>query len=620
MPIVQEPSIQAAPKPEVMECQVFPSRTPSRPPERLTEAIARPAHVGMTTTLDASSIPGGRTRMEDGLEHQVEIVAEACPDASKEEIRAEFIRYREEFLIPPEDAIRSVTKKFSAGASEPEMPSQSAPTERKVERFDDLGADDRNVTIEVEVITCNPRVQMVRGEERQISFGWIEDRPWTEGGERTRWDFKDWGDHSSRLTPGSIVRLEGVSVNEWQGKRSINVNRGSRVTTLREGSAPVIAPEEPVSIEAVHDMQGMVSVVARVLSAKPDVIHRRDGTGSIDIVRGRLADQSGSIGFTCWGPFEHGEGQLVRIEGASIRRFRETPEINIGDRTKVEVYIDNAFPDAESLESVSQATISGLRDGMREVHVTVQVESLTQRTFQDDEGNDRSLWSGEVIDPTGRCRMTVWCDAGIDSGSFLSLSGVRVRAWQGTPDLTVDREDQIEVLSDAPWDEIDPETHVFDLSLSDLESGGSRSGIRTSGTIDLVRDDSGIVRRCVECRRVLRDGSCHEHGHVEGNEDLRLRMVIDDGLSTASVVLGREPSERHLGESFDEVKARIDDGGPIAFHEALVADLFGTSVDIRGRAIVDDRGVMLLADRIERKEMDGEARAAAVMECWEVVL
>ena len=37
-------------------------------------------------------------------------------------------------------------------------------------------------------------------------------------------DYKDWN-HSSNLSPGSIVRLEGVSVNEWNGKRSLNINQ-----------------------------------------------------------------------------------------------------------------------------------------------------------------------------------------------------------------------------------------------------------------------------------------------------------------------------------------------------------------------------------------------------------
>ena len=46
---------------------------------------------------------------------QVTIVKQECPDADEKEIAEEFRRYEEEFLIPPEDALRSVVRKFQAG-------------------------------------------------------------------------------------------------------------------------------------------------------------------------------------------------------------------------------------------------------------------------------------------------------------------------------------------------------------------------------------------------------------------------------------------------------------------------------------------------------------------------
>ena len=52
------------------------------------------------------------------------------------------------------------------------------------------------------------------------------------------------------------------------------------------------------------------------------------------------------------------------------------------------------------------------------------------------------------------------------------LKGVRVRAWQGIPDITVDNESQIEVLAAAPWgDDVDLANNVVDVELSELSSG-----------------------------------------------------------------------------------------------------------------------------------------------------
>ena len=114
---------------------------------------------------------------EDGrYTAQVTVVKQECPDADEAEIEAEFRRYEEDFLIPPEDALRSVVRKFqTASGMEPVSMAPPARAEKKVNRFSELGADDRNVTIEVTVISYTPRIQMVRGEERQVAFGWIED-------------------------------------------------------------------------------------------------------------------------------------------------------------------------------------------------------------------------------------------------------------------------------------------------------------------------------------------------------------------------------------------------------------------------------------------------------------
>ena len=154
---------------------------------------------------------------------QIALVKEECKDVDEDEVAKEFERYENEFLIPPNDAVRSVILKFqkASGKEMESFPGSSPRVEKKVERFKDLDSEDKNITIEVAVVTYVPRVQMVRGEEKQIAFGWIEDNPWESTDKRERWDFKDWGSHSENLRPNSIVRLEGVSVNEWNEKLSL---------------------------------------------------------------------------------------------------------------------------------------------------------------------------------------------------------------------------------------------------------------------------------------------------------------------------------------------------------------------------------------------------------------
>ena len=578
---------------------------------------------GSSRLAPVTLIVGEPMSYDDRYATQVAVVKEECPDADEKEIIKEFARYEADFLIPPEDALRSVVRKFqmAAGIAVSQISSKTKASipEKKVTRFSELSEDDKNVTIEVAVMTYIPKIQTVRGEERQIAYGWIEDNPWD--GERERWDYTDWGNHSQNLSPGSVVRLEGVSVNFWNDRRSININRPSRVTVLKEGGQAVIPiSDEPITIAEAGNAEGMVNLVARVLSRKDDQIVKRDGSGTLDIVRGRIADSSGTIGFISWSEFKHEPGSLLKIERATVRRFRETPEINIGDLTKIEPYHDNAFASVEDLKSSTRSKIADLRDGARDIEITLQVENWQSRTFTNADGEEKTVRSGDVMDPTGRCRLTAWCDISPEAGSFLHLTGARVQYWQGSPDLVVDNAEQIVDLSDPPWEALNPESHWVDVDLTTLVNGGSRRGIRTTGNIVAIRPDCGIIHRCPECRRVLRDDACGEHGPQRGEEDLRFRFVIDNGVSNASLILGKDAVESFSGMKMDQVKEEIGKNTQSGYVASLRNEYLARNIVVHGRAMIDVQGAMVMAESAGFDEQTAEQAANDVIAKWGVIL
>ena len=220
---------------------------------------------------------------ENKYEQHINAVLSECPDADSEEIKAAFEKYETEFYIPPQDALRSIIRRFkgeitpqaSTGSNTNHEPKVS----KKVVSLTELSSTDRDIEIEVEIISHNLREQTIRGEQKQIAFGLIEDNPWGDGEKRNRWEYKDWGPNSN-ITPGSVVRIEGASVNEYQGRMSLNINQSTRIAILREGTRPVIAPGEPIPVNDIPK-DGYVCVLGRVLSSRADQIHRKDGSGSI---------------------------------------------------------------------------------------------------------------------------------------------------------------------------------------------------------------------------------------------------------------------------------------------------------------------------------------------------
>lgn len=558
---------------------------------------------------------------DDKYADYIAAVTKECPDATPDDIAEAFRKYEEEFYIPPQDAMRSVIRRFQSGTSPGGSSAKSGLSKaatKKVSTFAELNGSDRDVEIEVSIVTHNVRDQLIRGEEKQIAFGMIEDKPWDEGTPGTRWDFKDWGPNPE-LKAGSIVRIEGASVNEYNGKMSLNINQSTRVVVLKEGTGITLSPNDPVDITELPS-DGYVCVIGRVLASRPDQIHRKDGSGSIDVVRGRVADSTGTIGFLSWEPFEHEVGTLLKIDGAQVRSFRDTPELNFGRTTQIEVFHDSKFADLETLADQTVQTISQLRDGSRDVDTIVQILEWTKRSFTR-EGVEKFLWSGQIADPSGRCRMSAWEELPVNESDLpvtVKLKGVRVRAWQGIPDITVDTASQVEIIEHPPWDEdVDLANHAVDVALAEVVAGPSRVGLSTQGLVVSVREDSGFIRRCTECRRVLRDGACFDHGPNEGTEDVRLRLVVDQGgVATAAVLVNKEATLSVLAMDESAMRSNVEELGDAGFVQHVRERLLGRQVTVNGRSIVDEQGAMILADNVALAATDVQLRATELRTQW----
>ena len=549
----------------------------------------------------------------------VEAVLKECPDADTGEIEEAFTKYENEFYIPPQDAMRSVLRRFKSGTTPAPQggTNRSSRETKKVASLSELSGDDRDIEIEVAIITHNIRDQMIRGEEKQIAFGMLEDNPWEENGQRVRWDYKDWGPHAN-LASGSIVRIEGGSVNEYNGKMSLNINQSTRIVVLKEGVATATPTNDPIDVVDIP-AEGYICVVGRVLASRPDQIHRKDGSGSIDVVRGRIADDTGTIGFLSWEPFEHEVGTLVKIDGAQVRSFRNTPELNFGRTTRIEVFHDANFADLDTLNEQASTSISGLTDGSRDVDAVVQITEISKRTFNRD-GEEKFLWSGQIADPTGRCRISLWDELPFEETALpvtVRIKGARVRAWQGIPDITVDSADQMAVLEAPPWDaDMDLTNHSVVVPLPEIAAGPSRVGIQTNGLVVSVREDSGFILRCTECRRVLRDGACFDHGANEGNEDIRLRLVVDDDGATTAVLINKEASLNALGMDEAAMKSSVEELGDLGFVQLVRERMLGRAVVVGGRSIVDEQGAMILADDFTVVDQDAQMRASELRVQW----
>jgi ssDNA-binding replication factor A large subunit len=130
-----------------------------------------------------------------------------------------------------------------------------------------------------------------------------------------------------------------------------------------------------------------------------------------------------------------------------------------------------------------------------------------------------------------------------------------------TSDLPLLEEDAVYRLGNVVTDEYEGQFSVklnrttsIDRLDEDIEVGDN--SIEVEGALVDIQSGSGLIRRCPEeeCTRVLRNGRCSEHGEVEGEFDLRIKGVLDDGNTVQELVFDKEATEELTGITIEQAQ------------------------------------------------------------------
>ncbi|AIY91023.1 replication protein A [Geoglobus acetivorans] len=142
---------------------------------------------------------------------------------------------------------------------------------------------------------------------------------------------------------------------------------------------------------------------------------------------------------------------------------------------------------------------------------------------------------GLIGDETGIVKFVVWAKASqpeVEEGKSYIFRNVVTDSFQGRMQINVTRTSRIEEIDE-------------DIQLPPRE-------IEVVGSMVAIQQNSGLVKRCNECGRVLNKGVCHQHGKVEGYDDLRIKAVIDDGENVYEIILNEENIKELTGIGLDE--------------------------------------------------------------------
>ncbi len=281
---------------------------------------------------------------------------------------------------------------------------------------------------------------------------------------------------------------------------------------------------------------------------------------------------------------DHVDVSVDDVEGR-LRTLVDEYKVPIDEarRSVTNHYLDESGLDREDLSSGSSEVveIEEIDEPEQWVDVTAKVIELW------DPRSDSVAQVGLLGDPTGTIKFTKWAKSdlpALEEGGVYELDNVVTDEYQGRYSVKLNSTTVIEALDEEL--EVGDDTSEIEGALVDMQSG------------------SGLIKRCPkdDCTRVLQNGRCNEHGEVEGEFDLRIKTVVDDGIDAHEVIFDKDATEELTGISLEEAKDMAMD----ALDTTVVADeirekVVGTYYRIEGPTF----GRYVLADDVT--ELDGPA-------------
>ncbi len=199
--------------------------------------------------------------------------------------------------------------------------------------------------------------------------------------------------------------------------------------------------------------------------------------------------------------------------------------------------------------------------------------------------------TGLVGDETGTVKFTSWEKSDVpelEEGATYRLENVVTDEFQGNMSIKLNSSTEVE--------RVDAEIEVGEQE------------IEVEGALVAIQSGSGLIKRCPEegGTRVLQNGRCSEHGDVEGEFDMRIKGVLDDGKETYDVLLDREATERVTGIEMEEAKQEAMD----ALDTSVVTDrieslLVGRYFRVEGPRV----GRYVLGEEVEEVDETPDADA-----------
>ncbi|MFO8051942.1 MAG: hypothetical protein R6V01_09645 [Thermoplasmatota archaeon] len=344
--------------------------------------------------------------------------------------------------------------------------------------------------------------------------------------------------------------------------------------------------------ELVPDMKN-ISLKARIISLRR--LEKEDGD---PFFRGLLGDSSGEIRYICWVDFPFKPDTAIFLQNVSTRTWNDELELVINDYSFVSV-IEDTEGLLPKVEDGVPSAISELSAGDKQVDIEVRVVEVRELKVRS-KGRLVDITKGTLADRTGRLNFTCWGPVDLNENGCYRIIGGYIKEFRGMMDLNLSPGSLFKPL---PEDRLPPADELMmpeDSRVVGLLQGRFSGPVVLRGVILSVRPGSGIYKKCDVCGRRLTKGQCTVHGRNEGEMDLGLKCILDDGSGTALLKGDRSIVEEILSTNMEKIKDAVKDRMDTDWVlQDLTEKLLGRPVTVVADPILDDYGLILNLSEIE---------------------
>jgi replication factor A1 len=200
--------------------------------------------------------------------------------------------------------------------------------------------------------------------------------------------------------------------------------------------------------------------------------------------------------------------------------------------------------------------------------------------------NDKSSISqiGLLGDETGTIKFVAFTKSDlplIEDGKSYHFSNLVTDSWQGRFSVKLNKTTVI-----TPAEEVEV---------------ASNDVVMTGAIVD-VQSGSGLIKRCPECNRPLTKGLCVDHGKQEGEYDLRVKAVLDDGRTAQDILLNQDMTFKVTGIDVKIAKKMAMDAvDPEVVLDEIKRAMLGKYFTVRGPVL---NGRYLFVKEMQRTARD----------------